>query len=188
MLSVDQQVLQAASLREQGKIEEAISLLETARNSEPDRADIHFNLGLNHDQLGEALRAAECFRQAVCCRPQWVDAHIYMIAYTTEAGDPERAISLLEEAFKLSPDNKSLHDQLAIALGRRSRSDAAVQIKSMSFSFRIDGVAEVAESSNFSHALRFIQSGKLLDASNCLFSWLNDNEDAISDFSSVVSG
>jgi tetratricopeptide (TPR) repeat protein len=130
MLSVDEHIVQAASFHDQGKLDEAISMLEVAKTLEANKPEIHFNLGLYYGLIGDPSRASECFAEAVRCRHDWVDAHIYMIAYTIQAGNSEKAIGMLDEAFKLSPDNKMLHEQLAIALASRATAPGADRVPS----------------------------------------------------------
>lgn len=119
MTSVDEHIVQAASFHEQGDIDKAIGLLEAARALEPGRPEIHFNLGRYYGLLGNSARASEYFNEAVRCRPDWIDAHIYLIAYTVQAGENDLALELLDAAFKVAPDNKNLHEQFAIAMERK---------------------------------------------------------------------
>ena len=116
---MDDYVVKAAALHAQGRLQEARDLLTRARAMVATRADVHFNLGLYCGEAGDPAAAAACFMEAVRIRPDWVDAHIYLVANTLQAGDVARALELLETAFKVAPGNASLNEQLAIATERK---------------------------------------------------------------------
>jgi hypothetical protein len=115
---IDQYLVEAGALHAQGSLREARELLEQAREVDEARADVHFNLGLCLGGEGDAAGAAASFQEAVRRRPEWADAHVYLVAYTLQAGDVARALELLGEAFKVAPDNASLNEQYAIATER----------------------------------------------------------------------
>lgn len=115
---IDEYLVEAGVLHAQGRLQEARELLGEARQLDATRADVHFNLGLCLGGEGDAAGAAASFEEAVRRRPDWTDAHVYLVAYTLQAGDVDRALELLAEAFKVAPDNASLHEQFAIATQR----------------------------------------------------------------------
>jgi len=117
---VDALVIEAAALHRSGRFAEAIIVLDRAAAAEPQRAAVHFNRGLCHGALGQALAASEDFERALRCQPDWFDARLYRVAYTLEAGDVDAALAQIDEAFRISPGHALLREQQAIALERKA--------------------------------------------------------------------
>jgi tetratricopeptide (TPR) repeat protein len=119
MFSINECITKAAALHGQGLLHEAIELLTLARSQDVERPDVHFNLGLYFGEAGEPAAAAACFKEVLRCRPDWIDGHIYLIANTLQTGDIDSTLGMLTDAFKLAPENPYLHEQFAIAMGRK---------------------------------------------------------------------
>ncbi len=64
------------TLRDQGKLAEAIASLQAAIGLGADFAEAHFNLGLVFQDLADRPNALRCFHQALACRPDYVDASL----------------------------------------------------------------------------------------------------------------
>ena len=116
---IDSLVIEAAAHHAAGRVEEALAVLLRARGLDAERADIHFNLGLYYAGQGDLKAAVGCFKDAVRCRPDWVEAHIYLAAYTLESGEVDQALELIDAGLRMAPDNKELHEQHAVATARK---------------------------------------------------------------------
>lgn len=89
----------AASASNLQDYDQACRLLVEAKRRQPNHADILFNLGYCHRQMGRSLDAHLCFKQAFAAAP-WRQTHTLVLYASSLAdlGHGERALALLKEA------------------------------------------------------------------------------------------
>jgi tetratricopeptide (TPR) repeat protein len=97
------------ALAQTGKIEEAIAHYEQALRIRPDYAEAHNNLGIALAQTGKIEEAIAHYEQALRVKPDYVIAQdnlAWLLATLApaEGGNPVRAVSLAEQACRLTSD------------------------------------------------------------------------------------
>ena len=95
---------QANRLRAEGRHAEAVTAYRALLTRLPDCAEIHNNLGLALQDLGEADRAAESYRRAIALNPRLADAHNNLGTLLVARGEREAALPCFEAALALRDD------------------------------------------------------------------------------------
>src|SRR5205085_1547259 len=75
-----------------GLIHEALEEFRRGLRSNPDSAEIYYNMGVAHDYLSETKRAAECYERAVRLAPDFVEAYCGLGAAYSRLGKGLEAI------------------------------------------------------------------------------------------------
>lgn len=104
----------AIELADQGRLEEAVSLLGKALALRPDYAQAHNNIGDDLTRLGRAREAVGHLRRALELQPDYPEAHYNLGAALMELGRPGEGIASFEAALRLRP----AYSAAARALGR----------------------------------------------------------------------
>jgi DNA-binding winged helix-turn-helix (wHTH) protein/TolB-like protein/Flp pilus assembly protein TadD len=90
-------------------LERALELAETARQIDPDIAEVHWALGFVHAQARRHDRALESLQRAIDLNPSFADAHALMGGIQTYRGEPAKSIPLVRTAMRLNPEGGYLY-------------------------------------------------------------------------------
>jgi tetratricopeptide (TPR) repeat protein len=127
-----------ALLTKQGRLAEAIALLEKSLRLEPLNPEAHYNLGLALSKSGRLQEAAASFETALRLMPEHAEAHNNLAnLLAKQPGRQAEAIAHYEAALRLRPDYAEAHNNLALLLagepGRQAEAiahyEAALRIK-----------------------------------------------------------
>ena len=115
----------ALRLAEEGRLEDAVKLLEAALKASPDDATIRTNLGKYSANLGaqllekgDAASAEQATRRARDLLPTDPVIRLNLAACLDERGYPERAAAEVRKAVELGPKLAGAHDRLGTVLYR----------------------------------------------------------------------
>jgi tetratricopeptide (TPR) repeat protein len=112
-------------LLHEGKLTEAISLLEKALAINPGSAQAHNNLGLALAQTEGMAPAIEQFRKAIEIKPEFTEAHDNLGLALYHKGQADEAIVQYQVALQIDPDNAAAHVNLGNALLAKGQVDEA---------------------------------------------------------------
>lgn len=111
-----------------GRHKEAIDAAQQARAKFPDESSVAYQLGAAFDRAGRRADAEKTFRDLIAQDPLDAGALNYLGYMLVERGPAARldeAISLIERALKIDPDNPSFLDSLGWAYVQQGRLDLA---------------------------------------------------------------
>jgi tetratricopeptide (TPR) repeat protein len=122
------QVLLIQGYSAAGRHKEAIDAAEKARAKFPQESSIAYQLGASLDRAGRRDEAEKTFRQLIAEDP--LDAGAlnylgYMLAERGASPHLDEAVSLIQRALKVDPDNPSFLDSLGWAYVQQGRLDLA---------------------------------------------------------------
>lgn len=98
-----------------GRLEEARREYEACARCDPDRPEVHYNLGVILNKLGLYLNAAGAFEEALLLDPALADANFNCGLSYYYAGKPVQAIKFYREARALVPGDVGVLYWLALA-------------------------------------------------------------------------
>jgi tetratricopeptide (TPR) repeat protein/GT2 family glycosyltransferase len=107
---------EARSLREQGRLDDAVSLGLRALALRPDAAEAHNQLGVTLARQGKPAEAAACFREALRRQPGHAAAHNNLGNALSAQGLAAEALACYRQAVLLQPDLASAQNNLGQAL------------------------------------------------------------------------
>ena len=93
---------------------EAIRLLEHALQLNPSDAESTYQLGVLYDRNGRSAEGVKMLRRAIGLRANYADPHYQIGRIALEHRDYKTALTELEEARRLLPDQEAIR----LALGR----------------------------------------------------------------------
>jgi tetratricopeptide (TPR) repeat protein len=119
-------ILRADALSELGRRDEAVKILRDALAATPEDDDVTLKLGAVYEEGGRIEDAEKQFRQIIERDPLNAQALNYLGYMLADRGMrlPE-AITLIERALKIDPDNPAYLDSLGWALFKQGRSEEA---------------------------------------------------------------
>ena len=122
----------AAALAQAGRLQEAVEQFDQVVRITPGDAEAHYNLGLALEQTGRVREAIAHYEQALRIKPDDPAARnklAWLLATfaPTEGGDPVRAVTLAEQACKLTDNRVAPYlDTLAAAYAATGRFNDAI--------------------------------------------------------------
>jgi Tfp pilus assembly protein PilF len=120
---VDAQFALGRIIRESGgDTMEALRVFRRALNLDPERAAIHYEIGLTQERAGKMAEAFDEFRAAVEMAPCYVDAHRALGRAALEIGDLHTAASQFRTVLVWDPQQKEARRGLEQTLAEQSRS------------------------------------------------------------------
>ncbi len=119
----------AAALREQqsGHLATAELLYRQILDREPDRTEVHYNLGLVLRQAGRREEAAAAYRRALELRPDFPEAANNLGSVLLRLGQVDEAEASLREALRLRPGFGQAWNNLGGVLKAVARVDDAIE-------------------------------------------------------------
>jgi Flp pilus assembly protein TadD len=106
------------ALMAQGKVPEAVPVLERARQVNPERADLAHQLGLAYFSLDRKDEAIASWRDAVRLNPRFEEAHFTMGMVLAGMGRTDDARRAFVEVLRINPSRSEAKQALAL-LGRK---------------------------------------------------------------------
>jgi tetratricopeptide (TPR) repeat protein len=116
-----------SALLDQGKLDEAIHLLQEAVRVNADSAEAHYSLGFALGKKGQIEEAIRQFQEALRLRPAYPEAHNNLGIALGKKGQTEEAIRQFQEATRLKLDYAEAHYHLGLALGMKAQTDEAIR-------------------------------------------------------------
>lgn len=118
----------AATLLQDGKLDEAEAAFKAMAGKNPSIPEIHFNLGLIASRKKDWPTAEAAFKRAIELRPEFGDAYSQLADVYTKMGQPEKANEILQQAGE-SGDPSVLFSQAAMLLNAGKLDEAAAAFK-----------------------------------------------------------
>jgi len=116
----------AASLANQGKLNEAIPYFERALQFNPDSAEAHNSLGFALGQQGRWNEAIPHFERAALLKPNYGGAHQHLGYALAQQQNWTEAIPHFERALQLNPNDAVSHNDLGVVLGQQGKWKEAI--------------------------------------------------------------
>jgi len=116
------------TLKELGRLDEALASFTQAITLKPDFSEAHSNLGNTLKELGRLDEAEASLRQAVALKPDFAEAHSNLGGTLQELGRLDEALVSYTQAIALKPDFAEAHSNLGVTLlelGRLDDSEAS---------------------------------------------------------------
>ena len=98
-------------LRDAGRLEDALAVLERAAAAAPNEAQTHYNRGCVLQELERPVEAA-AFQRAIEIAPDLAEAHNNLGILAMEASELETARAAYEHAIAVKPDYADAHNNL----------------------------------------------------------------------------
>jgi len=147
------------SLRQEGRLQEAMELWEQALRLKPDYADVHYNLGLALFKVGKVDEAIGHYEQTLQLTPDAADAHNALGIALVQLGKVHEAIGHYERALQIDPNLAEAHNNLGLALVQLRRLPEAIEHYQQTLQINPD----YAEA-HYNLGLALAQTGKLQEA------------------------
>lgn len=116
----------AASLAQEGKLQEAVAELEEALRANPGYVDAHVNLGGTLAQLNRFDEAIEHYQDVLRNRPDRHDVRLRLGELLLRTGKFEDAARELEEVVRANPESAGAHFELGRALIETKRDEEGI--------------------------------------------------------------
>ncbi len=142
-----------------GKLEEARVPLERAAAVFPDRAEVHFNLGVIHQRSGRLEQAAGELQTAVALAPESPEAHFNLGVVYGRMDRLDDAVAALEQAIRLRDDYPEAHYNLGSLRRRQGAYGTAIPALERAITLKPDAAETHAQL-----ALALRDEGRLDDA------------------------
>lgn len=125
---LDARMYLAATLEQQGRVEEALAALDAAKRMQnvPNIEQALVNKAMILKRLGRFEEALSELRQAVATRPRYYRAHFEMAGILEQSGEAEEALDALEAARPGYEKSAEFHYRYGAALFRLGRTREAV--------------------------------------------------------------
>jgi len=114
------------SLKNQGKLDEAVKHLREAVRISPDRARSQHNLGVALAKQGKLFEAILHLSKAVELMPEHIKAHHNLGIALARLGRLDEAIVQFKEALRIDPNYAEAHNHLGAALASQGKLDQAI--------------------------------------------------------------
>lgn len=120
------QLNRGTELLNQGKFDEAVQVLTSAMQMNPQDEDVHYNLGMALSRSGKTNEAVQQYEEALRILPEYVEAHNNLGNLLMRMDRMEEAIQHFEQAIKTMPEYASAHNNLGTALQKSGRTNDAL--------------------------------------------------------------
>lgn len=110
-----------------GKPDEAISLLESARENKPGLAQVQNALGCIYAREKKPDRAFDEYNEAILIRPEFPEAHNNLGTLLASQGKLDKALVEFKEAARLEPRYAEANYNIAVILARNGNNDEAIR-------------------------------------------------------------
>ena len=114
------------SLKEQGKIDEAISIYDRALEVEPESAHAHYYKGNALMELKRLDEAETSFKRAIELKPDYPQAHNNLGNVLKDRGRLDEAVARYRRALEINPNYVLAHNNLGNAMRDCGRLDEAL--------------------------------------------------------------
>ena len=108
-----------------GRLNLAAELLAEAARLDPEDAWIRYNLGVVHQEMGDAAGARREFEEAVRLDPEYRNAQYNLAQLLVDEGDLSGAVSHFARAREIDPEDHVAWLDMAVALSRMGESERA---------------------------------------------------------------
>jgi len=129
-VNADALLVKAKVLQQSGRLDEALTALQTAAQADPRSASVQMALGRLHLQRGDSDAALKAFSAATLNDSRLFAAAVEASKLHLAAGHLDEAEQLASNAFKAAPssgDTQLLMARIHIARGRLGQADAALK-------------------------------------------------------------
>ena len=116
----------ANALKDQGKLDQAVSRYRRAVELEPDYAEAHNGLGTARREGGKLDEAVACYRRAVQLRPNDVEPQYNLGVALMDQGKLDEAVACYRRALQLAPNDAQVYNSLGGVLQEQGNLDEAV--------------------------------------------------------------
>src|SRR6476661_4527175 len=110
---------------QQGRNEEALTLIERSVALMPDQADWYSNFGIVYQSGGRLTPAIDSYRRAIAIDPSHANAHNNLGVLLRATGQPVEAEAAYRAAIRLNPEHIDAYTNLGILLNGLKRSEEA---------------------------------------------------------------
>jgi tetratricopeptide (TPR) repeat protein len=114
------------ALRQEGRVDDAITHYEEALQIAPRDAETHNNLGIALSQKGREDDAITCFQKALEIQPDYAEAHHNLGKALFETGKIDDAITHFQQASQIKPDYADAFLMLGNAFLQKGSVDNAI--------------------------------------------------------------
>jgi tetratricopeptide (TPR) repeat protein len=114
------------TLKELGRLDQALASHNQAIALKPDFAKGHSNLGITLKELGRLDEALASCRQAIALNPDFAEAHSNLGNTLKELGRLDEALASYNQAIALKPDFAEGHNNLGVTFYELGRLDEAL--------------------------------------------------------------
>jgi predicted TPR repeat methyltransferase len=121
---------------QQGRSDEALTLIRKSLAVAPNQADCYSNLGIVLQSLGRQEDAIDAYRSAISIDPNHANAHSNLGIALRAAGHPSEAEAAYRTAIRLNPEHIDAYTNLGILLNGLKRTDEAAQCYSKVITLR----------------------------------------------------
>lgn len=112
---------------QQGRIDDAIRLVEKSLQVQPEYADWHSNLGIMLQAQGKLEEAGVAYRRAIALNPEHANAHSNLGVILRLTGHPEESEAAYRKAIAIYPQHIDAYHNLGILLNGLKRTQEAVE-------------------------------------------------------------
>ena len=110
---------------QQGRSDEAVTLIERSLGLVPDQADWYSNLGIIFQSDGRLEAAIDAYRRAIAIDPSHANAYSNLGVLLSATGKPSEAEAAYRTAIQLNPDHIDAYTNLGILLNGLKRTEEA---------------------------------------------------------------
>jgi protein O-GlcNAc transferase len=92
-----------------------------------ERPELHNNIGVAHERLGELKQAADAYKRAIALKPDYLDAHVHLGNACRQASRFDEAIDTYQKALRLNPTSAKVLDALGACYAELGDTAASVR-------------------------------------------------------------
>ena len=126
------------TLKEQGKLDDAIKAYSTALSIKPDFAEAFNNMGAIFQKQGKAEEAVEAYSAALSIKPDYADAHNNMGVGLQELGQIEEAIEVYKTATSIKPEYAEAFNNMGVAFQELGKLKEAIEAYNTAIAIKPD--------------------------------------------------